>query len=136
MAYLHPELDNQLIHAMSTLGLAHIGDGVFDLMVRTKLCMEGKATNKSLHKSTVELVSATAQAKRVPKILPILTSEEQDVFRRGRNVSPHQVPQNATRAQYQQATALEALFGYLYLKGDAARLEELFSMLMEETNAT
>jgi len=132
MSYLNPQLDPQLIHAISTLGLAHIGDGVFELMVRSKLCLEGKATNKSLHKATVELVKASAQAASVPRILPMLTEEEQGVFRRGRNVSPHAVPQNATRSEYQQATAVEALFGYLYLKGETERVEALFAKMMEE----
>jgi Uncharacterized protein conserved in bacteria len=132
MSYMNPQLDPQLIHAISTLGLAHIGDGVYELLVRSKLCLEGKATNKSLHKATVELVKASAQAAGVPHILPMLTEEEQDVFRRGRNVSPHAVPQNATRSEYQQATAVEALFGYLYLKGESERVEALFAKMMEE----
>lgn len=132
MTYLHPQLDAQLIQAMSTLGLAHVGDGVFELMVRSKLCMEGKLTNKSLHQATIALVKAPAQAKFAAKILAMLDSEEQDVYRRGRNVSPHAVPQNATRSEYQMATALEALFGYLYLKGDHARLEELFAVMMTD----
>ena len=66
------------------------------------------------------------------RILPILSQEEQDVFRRGRNASPHSIPQNASREEYQKATALEALFGWLYLKGQNERLNELFALMMED----
>ena len=70
------------------------------------------------------------------RILPLLTGEEGDVFRRGRNTSPHSVPQNASRADYQAATGLEALFGWLYLQGQTRRLNELFAGLMgEEDNS-
>lgn len=99
-------------------------------MVRSWLTLHGKATSKTLHKATVALVKAPAQAELAQKILPLLTEEEQDVFRRGRNTSPHSVPQNASRAQYQTATAVEALFGYLYLQGRTERLNELFETMM------
>ena len=78
-------------------------------------------------------MAAPAQAKMVEKILGDLTLEEQDVFRRGRNASPHSIPQNASREEYAAATALEALFGWLYLKGRQERLNELFAKMMEET---
>ena len=119
------------LRAISTLGLAHLGDGVFELMVRSWLCLHGKATSKGLHKATVRYVAAPAQAKAVEKILPLLTEEEGDVFRRGRNTSPHSVPQNASRADYQAATGLEALFGWLWLQGRTERLNELFAVMME-----
>ena len=120
------------ICAVSNLGLAHIGDCVFELMIRSWLCLHGKATNRGLHKATVKYVSAPAQAKAAEKILSQLTQEEMDVFRRGRNSSPHTIPKAATREEYQTATALEALFGYLWLKGEKARLNELFEAMMEE----
>lgn len=127
---LHTQPDQ--IRAISTLGLAHLGDGVFELMVRSWLCLHGKATNKGLHKATVALVAAPAQAKMVQKILPILTEEEGDVFRRGRNVSPHAVPKSASREEYQAATGVEALYGYLWLQGKRERLNELFDLMMGE----
>ena len=65
-------------------------------------------------------------------ILPLLTEEEQDVFRRGRNTAPHSVPKAASREEYQTATALEALFGWLYLQGRTERLNQLFSLMMGE----
>ena len=75
-------------------------------------------------------MAAPAQALLVQKILPVLTEEEADVFRRGRNTSPHTVPKAASREEYQAATGLEALFGYLYLQGKTDRLNELFTLMM------
>ncbi len=133
MDYLHTELTSAQLGSISNLGLAYVGDGVYELMVRTYLCRQGKATNKGLHKAAVKYVAAPAQAAAVKAILPLLTQEEGDVFRRGRNASPHTVPQHASREEYAAATALEALFGWLYLQGNTARLNELFGVMMEET---
>ena len=130
--YFHLNMKEENIHAISNLGLAHLGDAVYELMVRSWLCLHGKATAKGLHKAAVHYVAAPAQAQRVERILPILSQEEQDVFRRGRNASPHSIPQNASREEYQKATALEALFGWLYLKGQNERLNELFALMMED----
>ena len=127
---LHMPRDQLL--SLSSLGLAHLGDGVFEVMVRSWLCLRGKATSKGLHKATVRYVAAPAQARAVERILPLLTGEEGDVFRRGRNTSPHSVPQNASRADYQAATGLEALFGWLWLQGRTERLNQLFAVIMEE----
>ena len=129
--YFQLDVSPDQLRAISTLGLAHLGDGVFELMVRSWLCLHGKATSKGLHRATVRYVAAPAQAKAVEKILPLLTEEEGDVFRRGRNTSPHSVPQNASRADYQTATGLEALFGWLWLQGRTERLNELFAVMME-----
>ena len=117
--------------AVSSLGLAHIGDAVYELMVRTYLVTRGKETNRSLHRATVALVSAGAQARAAERIMPRLTEEERDVFRRGRNAKVHAIPHAATRDEYHTATALEALFGYLYLRGRRERLNELFDAAME-----
>ena len=130
--YFHLNTRPDAIRAISTLGLAHLGDGVFELMVRSWLCLHGKATSRGLHKATVGYVAAPAQARAAEKILPQLIGEEADVFRRGRNTSPHSVPQNASRADYQAATGLEALFGWLWLQGRTDRLNELFEQMMEE----
>ena len=130
---LHLPREEQL--SLSALGLAHLGDGVYELMVRSWLCLHGKATSKGLHKATVRYVAAPAQAKAVEKILPLLTEEEGDVFRRGRNTSPHSVPKAASRGEYQTATGLEVLFGWLYLQGQTRRLNELFAVLMGEADA-
>lgn len=128
--HLHAEPDE--IRVVSSLGLAHLGDGVFELMVRSWLVLHGKATSRGLHKATVHFVAAPAQAAMAKKLEGVLTEEEQDVFRRGRNTSPHTIPKAASREEYQTATALEALFGYLYLQGRTDRLNELFTLMMEE----
>lgn len=124
--------DADTLNGISSLGLAHLGDGVFELMVRSWLCIHGKATAKGLHKAAVHYVSAPAQAKMTEKIKPLFTPEEADVFRRGRNASPHSIPQNASREEYAAATALEALFGWLWLKGEKERLNQLFGVMMDE----
>ena len=118
--------------AISSLGLAHVGDAVYELMVRTYLVASGKETNRSLHRATVALVSAGAQARAAERVLPLLEEEELDVFRRGRNAKVRAIPKAATHDQYHTATALEALFGYLYLRGRMERLNELFATAMEE----
>ena len=88
MDYFNLNQSADQIRAISNLGLAHIGDCVYELMIRSWLCLHGKATNRGLHKATVKYVSAPAQAKFAGKILSLLTQEEADVFRRGRNSSP------------------------------------------------
>ena len=123
--------DDQL-RAISSIGLAHMGDAVFEILVRTWLCAHGKATGKGLHQATIALVRAESQAEKAERILPLLTEEEAAVFRRGRNAQVHSVPPHASRAQYGEATALEALLGCLWLKGRKARINELFCTIMEE----
>lgn len=130
MDYFHLNAQPDDIRAISTLGLAHLGDAVFEVMVRSWLCLHGKATPNGLHRATVRFVAAPAQAKASERIVPLLSEEEGDVFRRGRNSSPHSIPKAASRADYQTATALEALFGYLYLQGKTERLNELFTVMM------
>ena len=119
------------IRAISSLGLAHMGDAVYEVMVRAWLCLHGKATGKGLHRATVSYVKAPAQALAAQKILPLLTEEEHSVFQRGRNAKVNSIPQNASRSDYMHATALEALFGYLYLNGRKDRLNELFAVIMD-----
>ena len=130
--YFAVRLPEDDIRAISSIGLAHIGDGVYELLVRTYLCAHGKATGKGLHRATVQLVCAPEQARRAQRILPLLTEEEQEVYRRGRNAHVHSIPQHASRTEYQQATALEALLGWLYLRGHRERINELFETMREE----
>ena len=129
--YLHIQLPPDQIRGISSIGLAHLGDAVYELLVRTWLCAHGKATGKGLHRATVALVCAPKQAELAQRILPLLTEEEQAVFRRGRNANVHSIPAHASRAQYQQATALEALLGWLHLSGRHDRVEQLFAVMME-----
>lgn len=119
------------IDAISNLGLAHIGDGVYELLCRARLCAKGETTVGRLHKDTIALVKAPAQARLSEKILPLLTQEELAWFRRGKNAHVHAVPKSATPQEYAKATGLEALFGALYLAGQTQRLNELFHAMME-----
>ena len=134
MDYFHLSAGQDTMERLSALGLAHLGDGVYELMVRSHLCLHGKDTNAGLHKAAVKYVAAPAQAKLVHAILPLLTEEEQDVYRRGRNSRTAAVPHNASVGEYHAATALESLFGWLYLQGKTDRLNELFSAMMEEAD--
>lgn len=120
------------VRSYSPLSLAFIGDGVYELMVRERIVCAGNCTVKSLHSRTVEQVRCEAQAAAVRQIEPLLTDEEADVVRRGRNAHPGHVPKNADPATYHQATGLEALFGYLYLKGEMARIRTLFTAIQTE----
>ena len=135
--YFHLTLPADDLRAISSIGLAHLGDGVFELLVRSWLCTHGKATGRGLHRAAVALVRAPAQAERARRILPLLTEEEAAVFRRGRNAHVNTVPHSASRADYLTATALECLLGWLYLRGETARINALFEAMMEaETGGT
>ena len=122
----------QQVNAISNLGLAHIGDGVYELLCRSYLCSQGEKTLEQLHKKTVALVKAPTQAAFADKLLPLLSEEERSYYRRGKNAHVHAVPKGATREQYAKATGLEALFGALYLQGKTARLNELFFAAINE----
>jgi ribonuclease-3 family protein len=120
------------VNAMTNLALAHMGDGVYELLVRSMLCTRGDKTVQKLHRDTVELVKAPTQAKFADKILPHLTEEEAAYYRRGKNSHTHAAPKSASPKEYAKATGLEALFGALYLLGRTDRLIELFAIMMDE----
>ena len=128
-------MTNQELQAMSALALAHMGDAVFELLVRRSLCTGGKTVNGKLHKETVARVCAPAQAAFVGRLLPHLTEAETAVYKRGRNAHVSNIPKNATASEYGRATGLEALFGWLYLSGQTERVEELFALGQEEDHA-
>ena len=130
--YFDIRLTDDQLRAISSVGLAHMGDAVFEILVRGWLCAHGKATGKGLHQATIRLVCAESQSQKAQRILPLLTPEELAVFKRGRNAQVHSVPAHASRAQYAEATALEALLGWLYLRGQKARINELLCTMMEE----
>ena len=119
------------VDAISNLGLAHMGDGVYEVLVRAWLCSRGDRTVRRLHQDTVELVKASAQAAFAEKILPHLTEEETAYYRRGKNTHTHGAPKAASPKEYAMATGLETLFGALYLMGCRERLNELFHLMME-----
>ena len=119
------------VRSMGSLALAHVGDAVFELLVRLHLSAGG-GKNGSLHLASVEMVNAAAQARDMEKLLPLLTEEEAEVFRRGRNVKVHSVPKHARLGDYHAATGLEALFGYLFLLDRRERIGALFDAILEE----
>ena len=120
------------MRAYSPLALAFLGDGVFEIMVRERLLGLANRPAGHLHALAVEQVRAEAQAEGVQRILPHLSEQELQVYKRGRNAHTGHVPKNANRAQYQAATGLEALFGYLYLEGQDERLRELFNLIAND----
>ena len=133
--YFELSMTPQQIGNMTVLGLAHIGDAVFELLVRSWLCAHGLAKSGDLHRATVRHVAAPAQADFLQRIQPLFTEEEQSWYKRGRNSHVHAVPKNASHAQYAMATGLEALFGTLYLQGRTERINQLFVAGMEDRHA-
>lgn len=113
---------------LSALDLAFVGDGVYGLLVREMLARDGSRPVGQLHRMAVAYVNATAQAAAYDRIAPLLTEQEQAVYRRGRNGGAHP-PKNADPGHYAKATGLEALFGYLYLNGAQERARELFEAI-------
>ena len=122
------------IKAISNLGLAHMGDCVFEILCRGYLCARGGKNVGNLHRDTINMVKASSQAVFMDKLLPYLTEEELAFYRRGKNSHVHAVPKSCTPAQYAKATGLEALFGALYLAGQTDRINELFKLVMEDND--
>ena len=125
MERLYPqEVD---LHTLSPLALAFVGDGVYSLMVRERLLSEANRPVNDLHRMAVAQVRAEAQSAAMERLLPLLTEEEEAVFKRGRNAHTAR-----SGADYHRSTGLEALFGYLYLGGRIDRVRELFSLCINE----
>ena len=129
--YFKMNLSHQEITAISNLGLAHMGDCVFEILCRGYLCAKGGRNVGNLHRDTIHMVKASSQAKFVEKLLPLLTEEELACYRRGKNAHVHAVPKSCTPAEYAKATGLEALFGALYLAGQTERLNQLFKAVID-----
>ena len=128
--FLNNEID---IKTMSPLTLAFVGDGVYELFVREYLVGKGNCPVRKLHAAKVDLVRCEYQAKILhERLIPIFTQDETDVYMRGRNAHVGHVPKNSQVADYHAATALEAVFGYLYLLGRIDRLRELFEIIIQE----
>ena len=132
--YFKMNLSRQEITAISNLGLAHMGDCVFEILCRGYLCAKGGKNVGNLHRDTINMVKASSQAKFMERLLPHLTEEELAFYRRGKNAHVHAVPKSCTPAEYAKATGLEALFGALYLAGETDRINELFKLVMEDPN--
>ena len=112
---------------LNGLLLAYLGDAQMELMVRKRLVLQGGKIG-DLNKQTDALVSAKAQVSALEKLLPVFTEEEMAVFKRGKNIHTNSVPKSVTQLQYRKATGLEAVFGYLCLKNDTERMEELIDI--------
>lgn len=113
------------LRTYSPLTLAYIGDSVFDLIIRSILVNKGNTAVNKLHQRASSVVKAETQAKLVAAISCDFTEEEMDFYKRGRNSKPHTKAKNASTIEYLEATGLEAVIGYLYLKGDMDRICEL-----------
>ena len=112
--------------------LAFVGDAVYGLMVRTALAEVNRPSGE-LHKLSVKLVNATAQAEAYKIIEPELTDKEIMVFKRGRNFKTGNTPKNSSGGDYHTATGLETLFGFLYLSGENDRLNTLFNIIWQNS---
>ena len=132
MNYFSPEMQTPDVNKISMLGLAHVGDAVFELLTRTMLCERGHSSVSELHRLTVSMVNAPAQSRAAERLIPVLTDDELSVYRRGRNTKVNSVPHNADIGQYHAATGVEALFGWLYLQGRLERIEELFGLITDK----
>ncbi len=133
MLRAHPPITQDGARQLNPLQLAHIGDTVWDLLVRETLLHEGKNL-RHMHSGAVQRVNAAAQAKALERIRAELTEAEEAIVLRGRNAHAHHVsPHHQTQADYAASTALEALVGYLYLTGQEERLLRLFALAQEDT---
>jgi ribonuclease-3 family protein len=125
-------IDKKKAGMYSPLTLAYLGDCVFELLVRECLVLKANKPNGKLHSEAKNFVSASGQSLALFKIINNLSEEEQHIYKRGRNSNC--IPgKNVNLDEYKRATGLEALFGYLYLIGEVTRLEQLFNMIMDES---
>lgn len=113
------------IRSYSPLALAYIGDGIYDLIIRSMIVGKGNTQANQLHRQTSQLVKAHTQSEMIEVLLPELTEEEMVVYKRGRNAKSPTMAKNATMADYRRATGFEALMGYLYLENQMERMMEL-----------
>ena len=119
------------IRLYSPQALAFLGDAVYEILVRERIVHRANMPVNKLHLQAVEQVRASYQSKAYAVVEPVLTEEELAALKRGRNISSIKPPKNGTMQDYRRATGLECLFGYLYLKGEIQRINELFLMIEE-----
>ncbi len=122
------------IRTYSPLTLAYIGDAVYDLVIRSILVNKGNTAVNNLHKRASEIVKAPSQAALAAAIMEDMTDEEKDIYRRGRNSKPHTKAKNASTMEYLEATGIEAVIGFLYMKGDMDRVLELIKKGLEKSD--
>lgn len=120
------------IRTYSPLALAYIGDGIFDLVIRSVVVGKGNTKASQLHYQTSHIVKAKTQAEMIKALEPVLTQEEADVYRRGRNAKSPTMAKNATMSDYRNATGFEALMGYLYLQDEFPRIVELVKKAVDD----
>ena len=126
------DLKPQDVRMISPLTFAYIGDCIYDLVIRTIVVGKGNTSVNSLHKKTCSMVKASGQKDAFAKIEGILTEEEMDIFKRGRNAKSYTSAKNASKADYHVATGYEALIGYLYMTGRMSRVLELIKIGLDE----
>lgn len=124
-------LEDIPLNTYSPLTLAYIGDGIYDLVIRSYMVGQGNTKASQLHRRTSQLVKAHAQSKMMDILLPLLTPEEEQIYRRGRNAKSPTMAKNATMGDYRRATGFEALMGYLYLADRFDRILELVQKALE-----
>ena len=120
------------LRLINPLTLAFVGDGVYEMLAREQVVrVHTSLSAKKLHSLTVEMVRATAQCRGFEIIEPVLSEQEMNIFKRGRNAGGITPPKHTSTAQYRTATGVEALFGWLYLSGEQQRIQELFKMILD-----
>lgn len=126
-AYIRQQfaLDKHDIRTYSPLTLAYIGDGIYELMIRSIVVEQGNRQVNKLHQQASRFVKAQAQSEMMETLLPLLSEEEMQIYKRGRNAKSYTTAKNASVNDYRRATGFEALMGYLYLNGNIERLTEL-----------
>lgn len=118
------------VNLLSPLTWAYVGDSVFELYIRTHLVNKTNLKPHKLHIEAINYVKAKAQAEFLKKIEEILTDEEKEIVRRGRNAQNHHLPKNSNVQEYMHATAFEALIGFLYLTKKYERLEKILKLVI------
>lgn len=134
LRYLHEQfqLKQVDVRTYSPLTLAFIGDGIYDLLIRTIVISQGNCQANKLHKKVSTLVKASKQSQMIQMLKPHLTQEELTIYRRGRNAKPNTVAKNASVADYRRATGFEAVMGYLYLMNRMDRIVDLIKLGLTE----
>ncbi len=126
------EIEEKDYNTYSPLTLAYIGDAVFDIVIRTAVVSAGNTRADRLHRRTSAIVKAKTQAEMIERIIPSVTTEEEDVYKRGRKAKSHTTAKNATVSDYRKATGLEAMIGFLYLNDNMERIMELIKIGLSE----
>lgn len=133
-AYIREQFDigEVDIRTYSPLTFAYIGDGIYDLIIRSIVVGRGNTRVNELHHRTSHIVKAHTQAEMIEKLMPYLSETEKDIYRRGRNAKSFTMAKNATMSDYRKATGFEALMGYLYLTDEFERIVELVKLGIAE----